>query len=317
MHQFGRLTKVILNTLSLFVVLFMSATAARAHVTASAGSVNFPSQVVGTASAALSVTLTNTGGSPTTIVSASLSLSVFSVSGLPLPLTLSPGQSVVVTVTFVPLAPQAYSDTLVIARNYGSPTDISLSGTGIPSPPLPLNSSSTALSFGNVVISSTTSQGVTLTNAGNSNITVSNVVISGPGFAANGVSAGLILSAGQAATLTVTFDPSSSGTATGSITVTSNATNSPAVIAVSGAGIVPPSVSLSWTASTSVVIGYNSYSSTVSGGPYAKLNASPVAATSYTDNTVNSGVTYYYVVTAVDSSNVESSYSQEVPATVP
>jgi hypothetical protein len=313
MRQLGRLTRVILNAVSLVVVLFMFGTTAHAHVTANVGSVNFPNQLVGTASAGLNVTLTNTSWSPTTIVSVSLSLSVFTVSGLPLPMTLSSGQSAVVSITFVPLAPQIYSDTLVVARDFGSPAYVSLTGTGVP--PLPLNSSSAALSFGDVGISSSTSQSVTLTNAGNSDIAISNVIASGSGFATSGVSAGLILSAGQAVTLTVTFNPSSSGSVTGSVTLVSNATNSPAVISVSGSGI--HSVSLSWTPSTSVVIGYNSYSSTVSGGPYGKLNASPEAATSYTDNSVNSGSTYFYVVTAVDSNGLEGPFSQEVSAAVP
>ena len=74
---------------------------------------------------------------------------------------------------------------------------------------------------------------------------------------------------------------------------------------------------ISWTASTSTVTGYNTYSSTVSGGPYTKLNSSEDTSTSYTDSTVQAGKTYFYVVTSVDSSNVESAYSSEISATIP
>ena len=75
---------------------------------------------------------------------------------------------------------------------------------------------------------------------------------------------------------------------------------------------------LSWTASTSTVVGYNIYRGTVSGGPYTvKLNATPVSGTSYTDTAVVAGQAYYYVVTAVDSSGVESVYSNQASATVP
>jgi fibronectin type 3 domain-containing protein len=77
------------------------------------------------------------------------------------------------------------------------------------------------------------------------------------------------------------------------------------------------SVTLNWTASTSTVSGYNVYRSTVSGGPYTKLNSTPIAATTYVDTTVQSGQTYYYVVTSVDSSGVESTDSSEVSAIVP
>src|ERR1019366_7671957 len=48
-------------------------------------------------------------------------------------------------------------------------------------------------------------------------------------------------------------------------------------------------VALSWTASIGQVAGYNAYRSTISGGPYTKLNSSLIATTSYTDQTVQSG----------------------------
>jgi fibronectin type 3 domain-containing protein len=69
--------------------------------------------------------------------------------------------------------------------------------------------------------------------------------------------------------------------------------------------------------STSTVVGYKAYSSTVAGGPYTALTASPVPMTSYVDSTVDSGQTYFYVVTAVDSDNLESTFSNEVSVTVP
>jgi Cep192 domain 4 len=182
-----------------------------------------------------------------------------------------------------------------------------------------LNSSATSLAFGSVNLSSSNSQSVTLTNAGSSSVTISNVMVAGAGFGASGVSSGLILSAGQSAALSATFDPAASGSATGSITVTSNAANSPMVIALSGTGIAPTSYSvlLTWAESTSSVTGYNVYSSTVSGGPYTKVTPTPVASTDYTDSSVKQGNTYYYVVTAVNSQNQESSYSSQVSASVP
>ncbi len=182
-----------------------------------------------------------------------------------------------------------------------------------------LNSSSTSLTFGSVNVSSSNTQSVTLTNAGSSSVTISNVMVAGAGFGASGVSSGLILSSGHGAALSATFDPASGGIATGSITVTSNAANSPLVIALSGTGVAPTSysVSLNWAASTSSVTGYNVYSSTVSGGPYAKLTPAPVGATDYTDSSVQQGNTYYYVVTAVNSQNQESGYSTQVSANIP
>jgi trimeric autotransporter adhesin len=79
----------------------------------------------------------------------------------------------------------------------------------------------------------------------------------------------------------------------------------------------PHSVSLSWSASTSSGISYyNVYRGTVSGGPYTLLK-SGVTSTSYTDLNVQSGSTYYYVTTAVDSSGMESAYSGQAQAVIP
>ena len=99
----------------------------------------------------------------------------------------------------------------------------------------------------------------------------------------------------------------------GSVKVASNASNSPDTIALSGTGVTTlsanHSAALSWNASTaSSVVGYNTYSGTKSGGPYTKLTSTPTAGTSYTDNTVQAGLTYYYVVTSVDSSLIMKAF---------
>jgi fibronectin type 3 domain-containing protein len=60
---------------------------------------------------------------------------------------------------------------------------------------------------------------------------------------------------------------------------------------------------------SSDVIGYNIYRGAVSAGPYSKINSSLNVGTTYTDNSVVDGQTYYYVSTAVSSNNQESAYS--------
>jgi hypothetical protein len=181
-----------------------------------------------------------------------------------------------------------------------------------------LNSSSNALNFGNVNVSSIGTQNVTLTNAGNSNVTISQVLVAGAGFNSSNAS-GIILSPGQTTTLASTFAPSANGSASGSITVSSNATNSPSSISLSGTGIPPVthSVHLSWSSGVSGVTGFNTYSSTISGGPYVKMSSTVASNPSYTDNSVQTGRTYYYVIAALNSSNQESGYSSEVTANVP
>jgi fibronectin type 3 domain-containing protein len=127
------------------------------------------------------------------------------------------------------------------------------------------------------------------------------------------------LSPNQSLPVTVQFAPTAAGAVSGNLSLVSNATNSPTVsLSGTGAQQVSHTVGVAWTASTSSVIGYNVYRGTVSGGPYATmLTASPVASTQITDTSVQSGQTYYYVVTAVNSSDVESAYSGQATATIP
>jgi len=208
--------------------------------------------------------------------------------------------------------------TVTVSNTVGSVTSSAATLTVTTSTVL-LNSSASTLSFGSIEIGSSNILAATLTNAGNSSVTISNVSISGAGFTANGVSTGLILAAGKTATLSVTFAPASAATVAGSVTVASNASNGPITISLSGIGVaaVSHSATINWSASTSTVSGYNVYRSTTSGGPYTKVNSSLVTGTSYTDTTVQASQTYFYVVTSVDSSNVESAFSNEVTAVIP
>ncbi len=82
--------------------------------------------------------------------------------------------------------------------------------------------------------------------------------------------------------------------------------------------IAPRSVSLSWTASASPnVRRYKIYRGTASGGPYRLLTSPPVVGASYIDTAVQSGATYYYVVSALGDGNDESGYSNEARAVIP
>jgi fibronectin type 3 domain-containing protein len=76
------------------------------------------------------------------------------------------------------------------------------------------------------------------------------------------------------------------------------------------------SVHLSWKASVSNnVVSYNIYRATVPNSYGLLVSMHPT--TSYTDSTVQSGQTYHYVVTAVDSAGGESSYSNRVEVAIP
>lgn len=181
-----------------------------------------------------------------------------------------------------------------------------------------LTANPSTLNFGNVNIGASTQQSVTLTNSGSASINISQVSVSGAGVSTSGLTAPMTLSPGQSTTITVIYAPTSASSTNGSVTLVSDASNSPTTVSVVGTGVQGHSVALSWNASTSAVVGYNVYrwTGTQTGQPTI-VNLSLVTATSFTDFTVASGQTYIYATTAIDSSGVESAFSNTATVSIP
>jgi hypothetical protein len=178
------------------------------------------------------------------------------------------------------------------------------------------------LAFGNVTVGTTDTLQATFKNTGNANANISKISVSGTGFALVGSGSSATLAPGQSLTLSVSFDPKSSSNDSGSLTIVSNATTQQLSIPLSGSGATKSSssqhsVALAWDASAGSVVGYFVYRSSKPSGPYARLNTSSTPTTSYSDGSVTDGQTYYYVVTAVNSSNIESTDSNTASATIP
>ena len=263
-----------------------------------------------------SETLKNSGQSDVIITQASASGAGFSVSGLSLPLTLVPGQSFTFGVQFAPQSTGTINGSLVVTSNADvSNLTVVLSGNGTSVGQLAMNPAS--LSFGSVTVGATEQLGLKLTASGSS-VTISSLTPSTSEFSISGPALPIVIPAGQSASFTVTFSPQASGGASATLSVMSDAASSP-TLALLGTAVAPPqhSVGLSWAPSQSTVAGYNVYRTTTSGTNYAKLNSALALTTEYSDSPVQSGQTYYYVTTAVDSSGKESSYSNEVRAVVP
>jgi invasion protein IalB len=262
----------------------------------------------------------NTGTASLSVSQVTANGSGFSVSGFTLPLNVSAGQQTTITVAFLPIAAGTVSGNVSIVSNAPtSPTSVSLTGTGIAAT-LTLGISPASLNFGNVTTgTASATQNVVISDTGNSNVTISQITLSGTGYFMTGGGTPVTLSPSQNITLSVQFSPTATGTDNASISIVSNATGSPASVSLTGAGVAPiqHSVALSWNASPSAVVGYNVYRSTVSGSLFAKINTSLVAGLVYTDASVQSGITYYYVATALDASGNESVFSNQVQATVP
>ncbi|MGH9512058.1 MAG: choice-of-anchor D domain-containing protein [Terriglobales bacterium] len=232
------------------------------------------------------------------------------------PMVIPAGGSVTVGIQFSPRLSGAAKGKVSIMSDAVNPVlPVSLTGNGNSGTPITVSPS--ALNFGSVGIGSSAVQSGTLV-AGSSPVTVSTVNQSGAGYALSGISFPVTLAAGQQLPFSVTFTPQSAGTSTGSLSFVTDTPSSPAEsLTGSGTSTSPSqhSVTLSWSATTSAD-GYNIYRSSQSGGPYAKLNSSPTSLTSYGDNAVQSGATYYYVATSVSGSQ-ESGYSNQTVATIP
>ena len=282
-------------------------------------SVSFPSVAIGSTNSQ-SVQLKNTGGSALTIYAEGIAGVGFSLSGLVNQLALGPGQTATFAVVYTPTTIGTATGAVVLWSTASNTTlTLPISGTGV-SASRTIAISSANLSFGNELVGGSSTQAVTLTNTGNASVTVSQVSVSGTAFSVGGGLAGTTIAAGQTAELNVAFAPKTTGTVSGKVSITSNASNSPSTITLSGAGsnVVSHSVTLNWAASSSAnVIGYYVYRSTTSGGSYSMLTSAAVNALNYTDRTVSAGTTYYYVVTAANSSGVESGHSAPVSATIP
>ena len=298
----------------------LSGTGTAGMVSLSATSLAFGNQFVGTPSTALTVTLTNTGNAALSITSLALTgtnASDFAQSNT-CGSSVAAGANCTISVTFTAAASGSRTAAVSITDNAsGSPQTVSLSGTGTAAL---VSLSATSLAFGNQPIDvSSTAQTVTLSNTGNAALSITSLALAGTNASdfAQSSTCGSSLAAGANCTIVVWFTPSVAGPEAASLSIADNASGSSQTVPLSGAGT--HDVILSWTASTTPgVVGYDVYRGTTSGGPYpTQLNSTPINGTTYTDETVQAGQTYYYVVTAVASDGTQSAYSNQVSATVP
>lgn len=281
-------------------------------------SMNLGSVAIG-ASQSQALTLSNTGGSSLAISSASLTGAGFSMSSLVLPYSLAAGQSVALSITFSPTAAGSANGTLALTSNASDPSiAVTLGGSGAsPATTGKLAVTPASMSFGNVDVGSTQAQSGSITASGGS-VTLSSSSSSNSQFTLSGLTLPATIAAGQSIPFTLTFAPTAPGAAAATISFFGG-TSISAAESVSGNGAtIQHIVALSWNPSNSTsVSGYNVYRSTAAAGPYARVNPSLNSALSFSDSTVQSGQTYYYVTTAVDATGAESSYSNQVQAVVP
>jgi hypothetical protein len=174
---------------------------------------------------------------------ASVSGKGYTISGISCPVDLRAGQSMSFSVTFTP--PSAETDSGLVSlvtdnwwkklRSEPSTSVLTLSGSGVASGEIAASPASVA--FGNVMIGNSQTVPVTVTNTGGVTVTISAAAASGTGFSFTGPGLPATLAAGQSTTFNPIFSPTSSGSKTGNLAITSDANNPILNIPLSGAGV--------------------------------------------------------------------------------
>ncbi len=109
---------------------------------------------------------------------------------------------------------------------------------------------------------------MTVTNSGTTTAAVSGVVVTGDFSQTNNCTS---VAVGGSCTVTVKFTPTAAGSRTGTLTVTSNANNSPAIVALTGTGI---------GSTTNIAAGQPASASSVN-SPYVAANITDADPSTY------------------------------------
>ena len=205
-------------------------------------SLNFGDVYVGK-SASQTITITNQTSSTAALTGSvgtlMASFSVISGGGA---FSLSPGQSLVVTVQFSPTTAGIASATLFIthnAANESSPVMVALSGTGINANAPVILVTPMSTDYGNLKVKRSKSASFKLTNSGKSNLTVISTTITGTDASMFTISGGggKTIKPGKSLTIKVVFKPTSTGSKSANLVITSNDPVNPSInIPLSGTG---------------------------------------------------------------------------------
>jgi hypothetical protein len=229
-------------------------------------SLTFGSLASGTTSPAQQVQLTNSGNAVLNISSITASGDFAETNNCGA--TLAFGTNCTISVTFTPTAGGTRTGTLSVTDDAaGSPQKTSLSGTGLaPAPSVSVSPSS--LNFaGQLLASTSATQQIKLSNAGNASLSISSIASSGDFSQSN--NCGSSLAANANCSINVSFKPSAGGSRTGTLSITDNAAQSPQTVALSGTG---QDFSLSVSPSSATVNAGQSVSLTLAISPDGGFN---------------------------------------------
>jgi hypothetical protein len=215
-------------------------------VTLSAASLTFPATLKGSASAAQTVTLKNSGHGALSLTGSSGGIKIAGTNPLSFLETNTCGTSVAigasctVKVTFKPELTGALKASLSIGDNaFGSPQTVALAGEGTASSVIKF--SATSIAFGAIKVDGSAKHTLTLQNSGGLAIGVSGISITGTNKAlfTQTNTCGKSLAAGKSCIVTLLFKPIALGAATADLNVADSAGGSPQKVVLTGSGAGP------------------------------------------------------------------------------
>lgn len=201
----------------------------------SSNTLDFGSQSVGTAGNPVELKISNTAAAALTFSSIQTSGDWSVVDPDDCQPSIAVGGSCTLDVAFTPTGEGSRVGTLTLADNaVNSPQTLSLTGVGLAAISALSPSGLSFPSLPNGTTSST--QSVTLSNTGNQALSITGIAFSGPNSGDFGESqnCGGTLAVGASCTVGVTFTPTGAGFRVATLTVTSNALNSPETLSLSG-----------------------------------------------------------------------------------
>ena len=219
------------------VTLGGTGSASAPAATVSPASLTFASRNVGTVSATQAITVTNTGSANLVVTGATLTgadAGQFAIASTTCA-TVVPAASCVVNVRFAPTTAGAKTASVSIAHNAaGSPSLVGVSGTAVTA--TTTFSVPATLAFGNRKVNNPTTNTLTVTNTGPNPLIISSASTAAP-FSVTLGTCSAAVAVGRTCRLSVTFRATAVGPFSGTLTVvSSNAVNSPLVVALTGTG---------------------------------------------------------------------------------
>jgi hypothetical protein len=199
------------------IPLLSAVSPAAPAMTLSPASLSFPSQQVGTESASVTVTVTNSGNAPLTVTSVVTTGDFVEMDGCS-GTSVGAGLTCSVAVNFAPTATGTRGGLLTVYGDVaGGQATAMLSG--VATAPASVVLTPTSLSFGSENVGSMTmAQNVTISNTGGTDVTLQPVTIAGE-FSISANTCGATLAASTGCTVSVKFAPTSSGVQSGILTV--------------------------------------------------------------------------------------------------